>query len=110
LCRSVKHEPRPAPASSRHRGRHPQFPWLFTEVKRRADYLLLRNHGVELHFVRQDAVTPGTCFVHVTDSTKLWKRLRHFAVEGVGQVTDQDYGVREFTLTDPDGNQVLFGS
>jgi hypothetical protein len=82
----------------------------FTEAKRHAAYLLLRNHSVELHFVRQDAVTPGTCFVHVTDSTKLWKQLRHLAVEGVGQVTDQDYGVREFTVTDPDGNQVRFGS
>jgi hypothetical protein len=82
----------------------------FTEAKRHADYLLLHNHGVELHFVRQDAVTPGTCFVQVTDSTKLWKQLRHLKVEGVGQVADQGNGLREFTLTDPDGNQVRFGS
>jgi catechol 2,3-dioxygenase-like lactoylglutathione lyase family enzyme len=82
----------------------------FTEVKRHADYVLLHSDGVELHFVRQDAVTPGTCFVHVTDSTKLWKRLRLLTVEGVGRVADQDYGMREFTLTDPDGNQMRFGS
>jgi len=82
----------------------------FTEAKRHADYLLLHNGGVELHFVRQDAVTPGTCFVHVTDSAKLWKQLRHLNVGGVGQVADRDQGLREFTLTDPDGNQVRFGS
>jgi hypothetical protein len=28
----------------------------------------------------------------------------------VGEVAEQDYGLREFVLTDPDGNRVRFGS
>jgi catechol 2,3-dioxygenase-like lactoylglutathione lyase family enzyme len=82
----------------------------FTEAERHDGYLLLHNDGVELHFAHHDTVTPATCFVHVTDATKLWKQLRHLNVEGVGHIADQDYGLREFTLTDPDGNQVRLGS
>jgi len=48
--------------------------------------------------------------VHVADATKLWKQLRQLDVDAVGDLTDQDYGLREFTLTDPDGNQVRIGS
>jgi hypothetical protein len=82
----------------------------FVEVERHEGYLLLHNGGVELHFAHHDTVTPGTCFVHVTDAAKLWKQLRHLGVEGVGDIADQNYGLREFTLTDPDGNQVRIGS
>lgn len=82
----------------------------FTDAERHAGYLLLHNDSVELHFARQDAVTPGTCFVHVTDATKMWKQLRDLGVEGVGEITDRDYGLREFVLTDPDGNRVRIGS
>jgi hypothetical protein len=31
-------------------------------------------------------------------------------VIGVGELIDQDYGLREFILTDPDGNRVRIGS
>jgi uncharacterized glyoxalase superfamily protein PhnB len=66
--------------------------------------------GVEVHFSRQDVVTPGTCFLHAVDAMKLWKQLRHQGVDGVGEIADQDYGYREFVLTDPDGNRIRFGS
>ncbi len=82
----------------------------FVEAERHDGYLLLHNDGVELHFVYHDTITPGTCFVHVADATKMWKQLRQLDVDGVGDLTDQDYGLREFTLTDPDGNQVRIGS
>jgi hypothetical protein len=81
----------------------------FVEAERHDAYLVLHNDGVELHFAHHDTVTPGTCFVHVADATKLWKQLRR-NVEGVGQIADHDYGLREFTLTDPDGNNVRIGS
>ncbi len=73
-------------------------------------YLMLHNGGVELHFARHDAVTPATCYVHVTDARKLWKQLRDLGLRGVGEIVDQDYGLREFVLTDPDGNRVRIGS
>jgi hypothetical protein len=82
----------------------------FTDSDRHDDYLLLHNDGVELHFTRHDTVTPGTCLVCVTDAMKMWKQLRDLGVYGVGEITDQDYGLREFVLTDPDGNQIRVGS
>jgi uncharacterized glyoxalase superfamily protein PhnB len=40
----------------------------------------------------------------------MWKQLRDLGMDGVGEVADQDYGLREFVLTDPDGNRVRIGS
>ncbi|MFI5892103.1 bleomycin resistance protein [Actinoplanes sp. NPDC051513] len=85
----------------------------FADAGRHDDYLLLHNDGVEIHFARkpaQDTFTPGTCFLHVADALKLWKQLRDQGVDGVGDVKDQDYGLREFVLIDPDGNHVRIGS
>lgn len=82
----------------------------FAAAGRHDDYLLLHNDGVEVHFARHDAVRPGTCFLYVTDAMKMWKQLRGEGVEGVGDIADQDYGLREFVLTDPDGNHVRIGS
>lgn len=82
----------------------------FADAGRHHDYLLMHNDGVEVHFARHDTVTPSTCFLHVTDAMKMWKQLRDQGVEGVGDIADQDYGLREFVLTDPDGNHVRIGS
>jgi uncharacterized glyoxalase superfamily protein PhnB len=82
----------------------------FAESERHDGYLLLHSGGVELHFAQHDAVTPAACFVHVADAVKLWKQLRHLGVDGVGAIVEQHYGLREFVLTDPDGNQVRIGS
>ncbi|MGX7828893.1 bleomycin resistance protein [Actinokineospora sp. 24-640] len=82
----------------------------FTESERHDGYLLLRNSGVELHFTHESAPTPGQCFVHVADAVKLWKQLRDRGTAGVGEIAEQDYGLREFVVTDPDGNRIRFGS
>lgn len=83
----------------------------FTETERYDGYLLMLYGPVELHFSLEPSGFPaGQSFIHVTDAAKLWKQLRDRDVEGLGQVEDQDYGLREFVLTDPDGNHVRFGS
>lgn len=82
----------------------------FVEAERSEGYLLLHNDGVELHFAYHDTISPGACFVHVADVTKMWKQLRDLDIDGVGAIADQTYGLREFTLTDPDGNLIRIGS
>jgi len=82
----------------------------FNQTERHDGYLLLHNSGVELHFSHESDPTPGQCFLHVADAAKLWKQLRDRGIAGVGEVAEQDYGLREFVLTDPDGNRVRFGS
>jgi catechol 2,3-dioxygenase-like lactoylglutathione lyase family enzyme len=81
----------------------------FTESERYVGYLLLHHSGVELHFTLEADPAPAQCFLHVGDATKLWKQLRHRGVAGVGPIANQDYGLREFVLTDPDGNRVRIG-
>ena len=82
----------------------------FTETERHEGYLLMHQRGVELHFTLEADVAPGQCFIHVTDAQQLWKQLKHTSTPGVGPIANQDYGLREFALTDPDGNRVRFGS
>jgi hypothetical protein len=82
----------------------------FDQPERHDQYLLLRNGDVELHFSLHDTVTPTTCYVHVTDAAKMWKQLRHLNIDGVGQITRDPIGLPEFTITDPDGNQVRIGT
>lgn len=73
-------------------------------------YLLLHDGAFELHFAQEPAPAPGQCFLHVGNAAALWKRLRQEKAEGVGEIADMDYGLREFTVVDPDGNRVRIGS
>ena len=82
----------------------------FHETERFDGYLLLHSGGVELHFSGRDDAAPGECFLHVADATKLWKQLCDQGSAGVGPIAAQDYGLREFVLTDPDGNRIRIGS
>src|SRR4051794_8729885 len=74
-------------------------------------YLVLNAGPVELHFINgADLAAPGQAFLHVADAGRLWKQLRSAAVAGIGPVEDQPHGLREFVLTDPDGNRIRVGS
>ncbi|GAA4466458.1 hypothetical protein [Phytohabitans houttuyneae] len=82
----------------------------FKEEERSEHYLVLGSGDAELHFALQDTATAGQCLVLVVDALALWKRLHEHAVTGVGDVADRAYGLRDFTLVDPDDNQVRIGS
>jgi catechol 2,3-dioxygenase-like lactoylglutathione lyase family enzyme len=91
----------------------------FEVVERFDGYLVTHADGVELHFtvdagrdVSGGVVgpRPGSAFVHVQDALALWKRLRSADVVSIGPVEEHDYGLREFVVTDLDGNRVRFGS
>jgi catechol 2,3-dioxygenase-like lactoylglutathione lyase family enzyme len=81
------------------------------EVTRSEGYLIMRFLGVELHFSqREGSATAGEAFVMVPEAGRLWKRYRSQNAEGLGQVEDQPHGLREFVVTDPDGNRIRVGS
>jgi uncharacterized glyoxalase superfamily protein PhnB len=46
----------------------------------------------------------------VHDAGAFWKRLTADKISGIGPVQDQHYGLREFVVTDPDGNRLRIGS
>jgi catechol 2,3-dioxygenase-like lactoylglutathione lyase family enzyme len=86
----------------------------FEVVARYDGYLVTHADGVELHFTVDGggpaARGPGLAFVHVQDALVLWKRLHSADVPSVGPVEEREHGLREFVVTDPDGNRVRFGS
>ncbi|RLL68040.1 glyoxalase [Streptomyces sp. Z26] len=70
--------------------------------------------GVMLGSYRKDAAwsqPPGTfgAYVVTADVDALHARLRAAGVEMVREIADQDYGNREFSIKDPEGNMWSFG-
>jgi catechol 2,3-dioxygenase-like lactoylglutathione lyase family enzyme len=80
-------------------------------IERRDAYLVMRTGSVELHFTSGHvASAPGRAFLQVPDAGKLWKEIQGRSVVGVGPLEDHPSGVREFMVTDPDGNRIRVGS
>ena len=80
-------------------------------VERHDTYLVMGAGPVELHFTSGHlAAAPGQAFLHVPDAGKLWKELQGGSVLGVGPLEDHPSGLREFVVTDPDGNRIRVGS
>jgi predicted enzyme related to lactoylglutathione lyase len=77
---------------------------------RHPDYLIMRVGPVEIHFGREDAPSPASCYIDAEDAARLWKQLRSRGIDGLGPVQEFDYGMREFVITDPDGNRLRVGS
>jgi hypothetical protein len=64
----------------------------------------------EMHFGRESVPVPASCYLDTPDAGRLWKQLRSNDLPGLGPVADFDYGMREFVITDPDGNRLRVGS
>jgi len=80
-------------------------------IERHDMYLVMRAGPVELHFASGHlAPAPGQAFLYVPDAGKLWKELRGSSVAGIGLVEDDPSGLRQFMVTDPDGNRIRVGS
>lgn len=88
------------------------------EVAARYDgYLVTHDGAVELHLKSPDLADEQTesaaaaeCFVHVQDAIAYWKQLSERGLAGVGAPSARDYGLVEFTVVDPFGNHLRFGS
>jgi catechol 2,3-dioxygenase-like lactoylglutathione lyase family enzyme len=81
------------------------------EVARYEGYLLMGFRGVELHFTTEPgAAGAGQALVLVPDASRLWKQLKSQGAAGLGPVEDREHGLREFVVTDPDGNRIRVGS
>jgi catechol 2,3-dioxygenase-like lactoylglutathione lyase family enzyme len=81
------------------------------EIARYEGYLLMGLQGVELHFTTEPgAAGAGQAFVLVPDAARLWKQLKSLGARGLGPVGDREHGLREFVVTDPDGNRIRVGS
>ena len=75
----------------------------------------LERDGVQMHVIRVDGLDPASStvsvYLYVDDADALLAEWRATGVDGqFGGSHDTDYGLREGTYVDPDGNLLRFGS
>jgi catechol 2,3-dioxygenase-like lactoylglutathione lyase family enzyme len=77
-------------------------------------YMIIGRDTIELHFIGPSAKLrgPGSCFLFVEDADSVYDEWQAKAVAParIEAPIDTDYGMREFTLFDPCGNEVRVGS
>jgi catechol 2,3-dioxygenase-like lactoylglutathione lyase family enzyme len=77
------------------------------------DYLILEYDGGELHFVGRllGERPPGSCFMYAEDIDGVYEQWTARAA-GEARFTPlahTNYGMRAFTMFDPDGNEIRVG-
>ncbi len=75
-------------------------------------YAFAHRDGLTIHLAhREDLATegPGALYLHVDDAVQLAGEWRRAGMQVSGP-EDFDYGKREGSHTDPDGNKIRFGS
>jgi catechol 2,3-dioxygenase-like lactoylglutathione lyase family enzyme len=76
----------------------------------RPEFASVRDDAVELFFARAEAPRhPVVCAVRVDDADGLYAIYRERGVEIVEPIADRVWGVREFSLRDPDGHRFRIG-
>lgn len=83
----------------------------FTERARWDDYLIIERQAAELHFFRsRDRGHAAGCYLRIGDAPAL--HAEWSAVDGatVFPLEETEYGLVEFAIHDPDGNQIRIGS
>jgi DNA-binding MarR family transcriptional regulator/catechol 2,3-dioxygenase-like lactoylglutathione lyase family enzyme len=52
----------------------------------------------------------GNLYIHGGDIDRLYERLDSLGVDFYSRILDREYGMRDFSIKDPDGNQIGFGA
>jgi catechol 2,3-dioxygenase-like lactoylglutathione lyase family enzyme len=66
--------------------------------------------GLELHLVVDPVPGTAAVFLHVPDADAVAARLQSVGIGRTTMPVDMDYGMREGSHVDPDGNLLRFGS
>ncbi len=85
----------------------------FTVTFQDNTYLIVKRDAIQIHFWRcaDKYIAENTsCYVYVDDVDALYAEyLPMQVVHPNGKLTNQPYGVREFSILDRDGNLLKFG-
>lgn len=82
----------------------------FEELSRWDDYLIIKRDSAELHFFLEPGVAGGGCYLRISDAPALHHEWSHIEGITVFPLVATDYGLDEFAIHDPDGNQIRIGS
>lgn len=72
-------------------------------------YAILRQDACELHLSATDAARPGSAYFFVDNVAGLHAAALAHRAPITEKLKDQPWNMREFEVTDPDGNRLLFG-
>ena len=76
-------------------------------------YAIVRRDDAELHFY-EFPVDPkqnlAGCYLRISDAGALHAEWRGSGIEILQPLTDTDHGLREFAISDPNGNLLRIGS
>ena len=78
-----------------------------------AHYAVLKRDGVGVHLTeREDTrakISPSTVYVFVDDVDAVYEELKAKGIEMFSPPETQEYGMREFEVSDPNGHFLIFG-
>lgn len=66
--------------------------------------------GQHVHFMKKETPEPGMIYNFVDNADGIYDSLQAAGVEIVAPITNQFYGLRDFTAKDPDGNLIGFAA
>jgi hypothetical protein len=76
-------------------------------------YAIVRRDDAELHFY-EFPVDPkqnlAGCYLRIRDAGALHAEWLEVGLELLQPLTEQDYGLRDFAISDPNGNLLRIGS
>ena len=68
-----------------------------------------RDRDLTIHLTLEGQAAPGKVYIHCEDAAQLAEEWRKAGIDVAGPV-GEDYGKREGSHVDPDGNLIRFGS
>ena len=83
-----------------------------------AEYAILRRGAIELHFFTHRELDPAAsfagCYIRVVDVENIYrafsgKDLPKSGIPRMERLEDKPWGLREFSIVDPDGNLLRVG-
>lgn len=71
-----------------------------------------REEVVSIHFVtsEKDPIQKQSIYVFCFVVDEVYEELKEKEIEKMSPIADQDYGMRDFDVFDPYGNQITFGT
>ena len=78
---------------------HPEIP-----------YAIVERDQVAIHLQLRDTVAgTSSCYITVDDADSVWAEVQKAGVRVTRPIENSGYGMRDFNIADPDGNNVGFG-
>ena len=67
------------------------------------------NVVIEFGEGRKEFAGSGVCFIHVDNADNIYNEFKSKDIEFVGDLSDRDYGSRDFRIKDNNGNILILG-